>query len=183
MFHYDNDRDDMISYNAYFYIPVLTDGLYYTKKEKTFEHDYPENFKFCPETGKELWHVVKKNMEILTSDNNIIDPHTNEVLANFFERLELLSTGVTSFIGYKIEFGKEFDIPFNKIEKLLDLLKQCKIINKDIGLKDFKINVVKENLGIFDVLRRLPRQQHPEKKWMAGDGAISSGSLISDNRT
>ena len=33
--------------------------LFGEKIEKTFDHNYPETMKFCPETGKKLWRVDK----------------------------------------------------------------------------------------------------------------------------
>ena len=36
------------------------DLLYKTVRRKAFEHDFPEDQNFCPETGKALWEDVKE---------------------------------------------------------------------------------------------------------------------------
>ncbi len=33
--------------------------LFYDKKVKTFNHDYPDTMKFCSDTGKALWKIDK----------------------------------------------------------------------------------------------------------------------------
>jgi hypothetical protein len=175
MFHYEDRHTEMpVSYDAYFYIPVATAKLYTEKKEKAFDHNYSEDFKFCPVTGKELWKVSRENLEFFSKDKTIVDPKTGEELATVFERIDLFA------IGYKLELGQPFSIPYDKIKKLLVLLKGAKVIPASTTYKDFKIIHMKDT---FDFLRFLPRKDWglngPEKRYGVGGPEMLSadGSL------
>lgn len=58
-------------YHAYAVIGIVVDSSKFYHEPRTvkaFDHDYPEDMKFCPQTGKELWALDEEPIEGFDED-------------------------------------------------------------------------------------------------------------------